>query len=1293
MHNGYFNNWPPPATTLIDTLGDLHQSRTTSPASTPISTNAPSLPTSATTIIPNAAQPHSTSIPSNRQADDSSNGLPKGTDKVTTAPPAALAPRPPRSFPINSINNTDPPVLRNTLAEGFFGTPFPIPVTGYAAASSAATTQKDHVSTVRPIKAHRTNPSFMSDLASKSYATASTQFVVPPPVIRSSSGYSGFSSTSSNGKSKKQPPSERARPMYHPFAGMDLGPSSRSYSYAGTPNSLRLAGLTGASLDISMPAPSANLRKSLSVSKPAKKGIKSRLRRLRQKQGSSSRETSANTFITSGESDSEAAFDADPDAVFNSGGITYRFTPPTTSSSKSSFKRPKFPRNNISLPLPPRGNSHHVCNSACNHNNGKQSTSGGEYGSSENHKEPSSVRFKDFFKNVGLSNQHYIGHTTVSPAASDHNDTNKGIQRPLQTRGTFPLFGDFLSGDDQPSTSTTRFRLAGPGRRKRRFTKKSHSAATRMMVPFTSAAATDDEDSPASRSGPHHQEPPLQRNHYSSHHTFLHHLQRRHRSRSIGEDVPRDFDITWKPESRISASLKEARCANPDPNVLLVELEPLPAKFLSEFASLSTSKGPLSTYITPSSTANSGQGPMNSAPTTFSHYHQRSGSKCADILCTKTFLFKSYQNSKFQGHYIFRVVGQHIEYKKLPVALEQPCSQYFREAYVTYRLLEKKAKTLREERERSRQHHYRAKSREFEDHHDMSEPSMTTLPMVNKSQGSKPNSGGEILRSSVAWDQMRLGDEGMSSDSPPPTPGISFGRSTGYQEQRYNPESSNNALVQSIVGGINTRERNNLYSDTMSLKPPPHRSQLYHSRKRSWTSIREQQRLEQEQQRAIEDARWNKMEQKYREEFQQAAYGLESSLNEIINGSEYERFDATADVTIPNENRDTAVFTIINGDKTNDMWLEAPSAKLKYEFLNWIAISTMDHGELDSEVSKAPSSTVHRVSSLDAFMGSHKDLVDDDAEDTDVLFELIDIRLAQQEEKLQMLREEIQGTMGQIDDCLTNLEHLDENAKKLMTTMIRGIESQEIQLALRPSPTTGQTLAETVEWKLKDVHERIVICTKIMGQARYNLNRLRYEIELEQRSIRLFRQYKIIIGVVSFSIVLLVWFLYHSRANALAPQPASPLFPSPVNPFEKDYTFHHGEPLAMSSPVPTSSFNSDGAASAATMIAVINRLGRKQNRAAWMDKELPIIEYVDGLELRDDHAQSTQHFAKQATQTTTIPTTTTTTTDMQCLAPQGALWYPSKSTHFYQGQVADQGQMTCSTTTTSSHSTYSKKYN
>lgn len=85
---------------------------------------------------------------------------------------------------------------------------------------------------------------------------------------------------------------------------------------------------------------------------------------------------------------------------------------------------------------------------------------------------------------------------------------------------------------------------------------------------------------------------------------------------------------------------------------------------------------------------------------------------------------------------------------------------------------------------------------------------------------------------------------------------------------------------------------------------------------------------------------------------------------------------------------------------------------------------------------------------------------------------------------------------------------------------------------------------------------------------------MKYEIELEQRSIRLFRQYKIIIAVISGSIVFLVWFLYHARASALAPQPASPLFSTPPNPFEEIYNFHHGEPPILQSPASTLGFTS-----------------------------------------------------------------------------------------------------------------------
>ncbi|KAF9145238.1 hypothetical protein BGX30_009819 [Mortierella sp. GBA39] len=129
------------------------------------------------------------------------------------------------------------------------------------------------------------------------------------------------------------------------------------------------------------------------------------------------------------------------------------------------------------------------------------------------------------------------------------------------------------------------------------------------------------------------------------------------------------------------------------------------------------------------------------------------------------------------------------------------------------------------------------------------------------------------------------------------------------------------------------------------------------------------------------------------------------------------------------------------------------------------------------------------------------------------------------------------GTMKSIEDILDQLDNLDESAKNLSTTLLRAIESDEVQSALHPSPVTGLTLAETVDGKIKDVNERIVVCARIMGAARFNLNRLKYEIELEQRSIRLFRQYKIAIAIVTVSILLFFWYLYncrHAAASAAA---------------------------------------------------------------------------------------------------------------------------------------------------------------
>ncbi|KAG0040375.1 hypothetical protein BGZ82_003381, partial [Podila clonocystis] len=546
-------------------------------------------------------------------------------------------------------------------------------------------------------------------------------------------------------------------------------------------------------------------------------------------------------------------------------------------------------------------------------------------------------------------------------------------------------------------------------------------------------------------------------------------------------------------------------------------------------------------------------------------------------LLTKSFLFKTYHNSKSQGHYVFRVQGDQVKYKKLPVALEQLCSQYFRQADVTYRSLEKKAKVWREEkvdRKRSAEHwkSHPSTSTGHNSQNSLGQISRRALNLIgggafsigggafsigggtspvsatsdsgslrpglgfvdSASTFKRTDSGSvEILKSSIAWDQVQSPTSSSSSSS------HMFGG------QLMGPLSS---------GIVSNRGNQNYGSSSMLSQRAPSHLLL---RRRSGSSAKEHQ-LKMEHLRAEDEAQWKIAETKHHEESQQAKYGLDLFLSELIKGLEYERFDNIRDIAVVNENRDTAVFSILNGDRTNVMWLESPSNKLKSEFLNWIAISLMDRGE---PAMPAAQDTKMSRSSLDMFTPSERD---NESQNVDLLIELTEIRLSRQEDKLQELRHEIQRAMSHMNECLDKLDNLDENAKKLMTAMIRAIDSQEVQLALQPSPSTGLTLAETVEWKLRDVNERIVICTRIMGQARFNLNRLRYEIELEQRSIRLFRQYKIIIAVVSSAVLFLAWFLYHSRASALVPQPASPLFASPVNPF--DTVFHHGQPPILPSP-------------------------------------------------------------------------------------------------------------------------------
>ncbi|KAG0013281.1 hypothetical protein BGZ80_011176 [Entomortierella chlamydospora] len=892
------------------------------------------------------------------------------------------------------------------------------------------------------------------------------------------------------------------------------------------------------------------------------------------------------------------------DTIVNTGGIAHMFTPSVGGSSRSStFTRSRLPYNDSGLPpqLPPRNN---YMNGTFNSNNnassgqGKGYVSGPEHGS-ETQKESSTVRFKGLLKSVGLSNQH-------SP-------------------NTFPLTGDFLSGDDQPVSKV--FSLKRPERRKKRI-KKPRFAAAGVHAALT--VATDDEDSSASKS--------VQHNHHS-HRRFW---NPRRRSRSIDLGVSHHPIVTYNQEPInqgpvISAALKEAREGNRDPSVLIAELEPLPPSFKDAFAALSHPRAsqhqqrqqqqhpqpqpyaPMASHVPPSSTVGPAFASVYYGPIgTLTNYQyiptpQRSpAAGCSYVIGTKTFLFQSLENSRLQGHYIFRVVGDNIEYKKLPPTLEQSSSQYFKSAWKTYRLLEK---TWREEQERRGIDRFWARDLDLGNRFDRSAPLSVTIPRPTQNYSQMSNeigrrgSEGTILKSAVAWDQLKSTGSVSLTESPVSTPTLPVSNA-GYLEQRYNPQISNNPALRSIVDGINRSNSDPIRKGAAAgfyegggrngstLSQITLRSALYHSRRRSWSSISEQQHSEQQKQQAVEEANWREKERKYREEFQQATYGLELFLKELVKGSEYEIFDAAVNVTISNENRkrtldqhifkvvhldhrdindlhyisnsiflvpaDSAVFTITNSDRTNVMCLESPSVKLKDEFLNWIKISAMGHEEVEDELIPAPRAKPPKDSSLD-FLIANINSYEEKSEGVDLIREIVELRIKQQADRLQAMRENFKMTQKEIESCIHRLDEMNERAKETMTNIARDIDSQEIQLTLRPSPATGMTLAATVEKKVIEVQERIMVCQRIMDEASNNLLRLRNEIELEQRSIRLFRQYKIIIAVVATSIVFLAWFLYQARANPLGPQPPSPLFPESTNPIEVNHRYHH-EGISVSTP-------------------------------------------------------------------------------------------------------------------------------
>ncbi|KAF9168541.1 hypothetical protein BGX20_011287 [Mortierella sp. AD010] len=1183
MHAGHTVNWaqrlPPTPHGLFDTFADLHPVKSSS-------SNSPNHQLSSPADSPSSRP---TSAPTSPLLNPSvASKLPSGTNFVSAIKRSKASPsRLQRPFSSYSIK-TDDISLKNIEPGGPLSSPTYMPYSRYPSYSS---TVSQHASTTDEIG---------------DYVPFKSPYGDPP-----TSGVMSMTRSNSGNKSRRPQPSDQVQPVYHLFSGPSTALPPRSISFAGPP-STRLVNTIEPSptlppelLSNNRFVSSANFPgRQVIGSKSTKNGIKNRLRGLRRKQRSNSRDPSA--YITSGESDSEPP-DTEQDTIVNTGGISHMLMPSVGGSSRSStFTRPRLPYNDSGLPpqLPPRNN---YMNGTFNSNNnassgqGKGYVSGPEHGS-ETQKESSTVRFKGLLKSVGLSNQH-------SP-------------------NTPPLTRDCLS-DDQPGSKV--FSLKRPERRKKRIKKPRFAAAG---VHATLTIATDDEDSSASKSAQH------------NHHSHRRFWNPRRRSRSIDLGVSHHPIVICNQEPInqgpiISAALKEAREGNRDPNVLVAELEPLPPSFKDAFAVLSHPRAPqqqqrqqqqqqqqhpqpqlyalMAPHIPPSSTVGPAFASVCYGPTgTLTNYQyiptpQRSPvGGCSSVIGTKTFLFQSLENSRLQGHYIFRVVGDNIEYKKLPPTLEQSSSQYFRSAWKTYRSLEE---TWREEQEQKGIDRPWVRDLDLGNRIDRSAPLSVTIPRPTRNYSQMNNelgrrgSEGTILKSAVAWDQLTPTGLVSMTESPVSTPTLPVSNS-GYLIQRYNPQISDNPALRSIVDGISRSNSDPIGKGTAAgfyenggrngstLSQITLRSALYHSRRRSWSSVSEQQHSEQQKQQAIEEANWREKERKFREEFQQATFGLELFLKELVKGSEYEIFDTAANVTISDENRkrtldphmfkvvhldhrdindlhyisnsvflapaDSAVFTIINSDRTNIMCLESPSVKLKGEFLNWIKISTMGHEEVEDVLIPAPQAKLPTNSSLN-FLIANLDSYEEKSEGVDLIRETVELRIKQQADRLQAMRENFKITQKEIERCIHRLDEMNERAKETMTNIARDIDSQEIQLALRPSPATGMTLAATVEKKVIEVQERIMVCQRIMDEASNNLLRLRNEIELEQRSIRLFRQYKIIIAVAATSVVFLAWFLYHSRANPLGPQPPSPLFPESTNPIEVNHRYRH-EGISVSTP-------------------------------------------------------------------------------------------------------------------------------
>ncbi|KAF9116616.1 hypothetical protein BGX27_001025 [Mortierella sp. AM989] len=831
--------------------------------------------------------------------------------------------------------------------------------------------------------------------------------------------------------------------------------------------------------------------------------------------------------------------------------------------------------------------------------------------SGEPSKESSTARFKEMIKrNVGLSSTSSAAASIPSSSATSPSFTEKQNHQPWNAIGDL-----LLSGDEQTTSLFSVSRLKGQRKKLTKIAKAgtgvSEAEGTGTGPGCIPLGENDDQVIYTTMLNNPHQY------HFRAFIPYLrpptHDNCPQGDLNSILEGAlgEKEFNlkIRRKQTALISRALAEARQSSKDPNVLLTELEPLPSGFTNAFNALAAPPvqnepvlAPNSATVAmwssmPAATGTTGGGmetgnnniqqlPIMSSiahsavmPSTISAISGSlltvqappapssspsstsyiSKSVKVDLpnpspLAPRSFLFKSYQHSKFQGHYVFRVQGNSIEYGKLPVSLDSACSEYFREADKTYRALEHKAKLWRDKRRAA----FMKREQEFK--HvwqtdillcDASEPAEVSGNESDSCQYGE-NTGDDPLSSIEKYSSMNqeclVDTQGTldpyltnaisdfdAEDSPndsssffsnsyasscssaitPITSYFSTSARIGDAKRRDSDPSSIISVEQSENSHGGTRiDGENLEKDCIPNVPI--------MQGRMWeesSTIKEHTRLEQ-MQRAIDNAYWQKVELNHCEESKQQLYGLYLYLENLTKKVEFERFEKICHVEILKAHNNEGQAVERNCSKTS----------LCSSF-------TKDKEEEENNMNK---------------------------ENIDCLVDMGDVRLSLLQQKLRDKHTEIQQTMQELEEMLEKLSELDENAKKLAAEMGRTLDMSQVRNALQPCPATGLTIAETVDCKIRDVNERIVVCARIMNAARLNLNRLEYEIELEQRSIRLFRQYKIGIAVFTILVLGFLWLVYNRR-NAIAKNLFHPPMSSvPLSPLEVASMNLQSEPVSKS---------------------------------------------------------------------------------------------------------------------------------